>query len=132
MGSKRGMNLLINSMFFLLPFPCKTAKNQKSFCLFFFHLLLLVLLYNFTHYHPFLPDLQPAPPVGFNVTFVCPEGQVFDHDWFASAFVLITCGLNGAFDAPDWSGYSCVLREYMTKLWIKLNISFSSYNYRML
>ena len=23
-----------------------------------------------------LSDLQPAPPVGFNLTFVCPEGEV--------------------------------------------------------
>ena len=22
------------------------------------------------------PELQPAPPVGFNLTFMCPEGQV--------------------------------------------------------
>ena len=50
-------------------------------------------------------DLQPAPPVGFNLTFMCPEGQVwllllnckltkiqvFDHDWFATAFVMLTC-----------------------------------------
>ena len=25
------------------------------------------------------PDLQPAPYVGFNLTFVCPEGEVFDN-----------------------------------------------------
>ena len=24
-----------------------------------------------------ISDLQPAPRVGFNLTFVCPEGQVF-------------------------------------------------------
>ena len=29
------------------------------------------LIFNFS-------DLQPAPRVGFNLTFVCPEGQVFD------------------------------------------------------
>ena len=22
------------------------------------------------------PELQPAPPVGFNLTFMCPEGEV--------------------------------------------------------
>ena len=26
-----------------------------------------------------IPDLQPAPGVGFNLTFVCPEGQVLDN-----------------------------------------------------
>ena len=38
-----------------------------------------------------ISDLTPAPVVGFNLTFVCPEGQVFDHDWFASPFVMMTC-----------------------------------------
>ena len=80
-------------------------------------------------------ELQPAPPVGFNLTFMCPEGEVclqkynlqntnsillvikvpyllqtsnsfikeynlclfhidlkvFDHDWFATPFVMLTC-----------------------------------------
>ena len=27
-----------------------------------------------------IPDLQPAPGVGFNLTFVCPEGQVLDDN----------------------------------------------------
>ena len=36
-------------------------------------------------------DLTPAPPVGFNLTYVCPEGQVFNHDWFATPFVMMTC-----------------------------------------
>ena len=35
-------------------------------------------------------DLTPAPPVGFNLTFICPEGQVFDHDWFATPFIMMT------------------------------------------
>ena len=73
-----------------------------------------------------ISDLQPAPRVGFNLTFVCPEGQVFnsqkskvkqspkkvfDHDWFATPFVLTTCQPNGAFDSPDWSTFACVLRK---------------------
>ena len=29
--------------------------------------------------------MEPAPPVSFNLTFVCPEGEVFDHDWWARA-----------------------------------------------
>ena len=28
------------------------------------------------YYYIDTPDLQPAPPVGFNLTFICPEGQV--------------------------------------------------------
>ena len=30
-------------------------------------------------------DLQPAPPVGFNLTFVCPEGEVE-----TTQFVILT------------------------------------------
>jgi len=36
-------------------------------------------------------DQDPAPPVGFNLTYICPEGQVFDRDWFATPFVMLTC-----------------------------------------
>ena len=32
-----------------------------------------------------------APPVGFNLTFVCPNGQVFESDWLAMPFVMTTC-----------------------------------------
>jgi hypothetical protein len=32
-----------------------------------------------------------APPVGFNLTFVCPPGQVFESDWLATPFVMMTC-----------------------------------------
>ena len=39
-------------------------------------------------------DLTPAPPVGFNLTFICPEGQVFEHDWFATPFIMMTCQVN--------------------------------------
>ena len=76
-----------------------------------------------------LLDLQPAPPVGFNLTFVCPEGEVettyleivfyskislkvFNHDWFATPFVLTTCQPNGVFDPPDWEIFDCVIREF--------------------
>ena len=38
-----------------------------------------------------IPDMTPAPGVGFNLTYVCPEGMVFNHDWFASPFVMMTC-----------------------------------------
>ena len=36
-------------------------------------------------------DQDPAPRVGFNLTYICPEGQVFDRDWFATPFVMLTC-----------------------------------------
>ena len=29
--------------------------------------------------------------MGFNLTFICPEGQVFSTDWFATPFVMMTC-----------------------------------------
>jgi hypothetical protein len=32
-----------------------------------------------------------APPVGFNLTFSCPDKQVFESDWFAMPFVMMTC-----------------------------------------
>ena len=32
-----------------------------------------------------------APPVGFNLTFTCPAGQVFESDWLATPFVMMTC-----------------------------------------
>ena len=75
-------------------------------------------------------DLTAAPEVGYNLTYVCPEGQVFDHDWFATPFVFMTCQVkdcilafhiswfkkhlfkdNGEFDEPDWDGYECVFRK---------------------
>ena len=36
-------------------------------------------------------DLSPAPPIGFNLTYICPPGEVFDSDWLATPFVLTTC-----------------------------------------
>ena len=36
-------------------------------------------------------DMTAAPEVGFNLTYVCPDGQVFNHDWFATPFVMMTC-----------------------------------------
>ena len=38
--------------------------------------------------------MTPAPNVGFNLTYVCPEEQVFEHDWFATPFVMMTCQVN--------------------------------------
>ena len=39
-------------------------------------------------------DQNSAPPVGHNVTFACGEGRVFDHDWFSTPSVMITCQVN--------------------------------------
>ena len=44
---------------------------------------------NFIGFGP--ADMTAAPEVGFNLTYVCPENQVFDHDWFATPFVMMTC-----------------------------------------
>ena len=38
-------------------------------------------------------DLASAPPVGFNLTFICPEDHVFAHDWFATPYVFMTCNV---------------------------------------
>merc|ERR1719483_1569478 len=56
-------------------------------------------------------DLTPSTlfPVSYNLTYVCPDGQVFDHDWFATPGILLTCQESGAFDDIDWAGYQCVL-----------------------
>ena len=39
-------------------------------------------------------NMKPAPPVGFNLTFWCPQGQVFESDWLAMPFVMMTCQVN--------------------------------------
>ena len=45
-------------------------------------------------------DLQPSSffPVGFNLTWVCPEGMVFHHDWFANPYVQLMCQVGKDFD----------------------------------
>ena len=42
-------------------------------------------------------SLEPATPVGFNLTYQCPEGMVFDHDWLSKPFVLMTCQVKSGF-----------------------------------
>ena len=54
-------------------------------------------------------ELEPAAPVGFNLTYICPDGWVFDHDWFATPFVMLTCQESGVFDKPAWDDFQCVL-----------------------
>ena len=36
-------------------------------------------------------DMEAAPKIGFNLTYSCPDGMVFNHDWFATPFILMTC-----------------------------------------
>ena len=45
-------------------------------------------------------DLTPAPPVGFNLTFECSEDEVFDHDWFAAPFIMMTCQVSPVLPPP--------------------------------
>ena len=35
--------------------------------------------------------MEAAPKIGFNLTYSCPDGMVFNHDWFATPFILMTC-----------------------------------------
>ena len=44
-----------------------------------------------TFFYKNYTDMTPAANVGFNLTYVCPQGLVFRHDWFATPFVMITC-----------------------------------------
>ena len=36
-------------------------------------------------------DMEAAPKIGFNLTYSCPDGMVFNHDRFATPFILMTC-----------------------------------------
>ena len=58
-----------------------------------------------------ITDVDPGLAIGLNVTYSCPDGQVFDSDWFATPRVRLTCRQNGAFDSQDWREARCVLRK---------------------
>lgn len=74
--------------------------------------------------------MTPAPPVGYNITFACPEGEVFDQDWFATPSIMMTCQVtscpdfvlqpclqeNGMFDLPAWELHQCVRRKLMVTM----------------
>ena len=80
--------------------------------------------------------MEAAPPIGFNLTYSCPEGMVFNHDWFAIPFILMTCQVTsstsinilltqlhilqeeGVFDQPAWDSYECVLRKRYNQIFI--------------
>ena len=55
--------------------------------------------------------MRAAPPIGYNLTYVCPPGLVWDHDWFAVPFIMMTCQESGVFDEPEWSELLCVYRK---------------------
>ena len=79
-------------------------------------------------------NMEPAPSLTFNITFVCPPGicgfwfilslefcllldQVFASDWYATPFIMMTCQDSGVFDAPeDWSQYHCEIRKFSIAL----------------
>eukprot|EP00095_Tigriopus_kingsejongensis_P000421 maker-scaffold171_size289870-snap-gene-0.8 protein:Tk00421 transcript:maker-scaffold171_size289870-snap-gene-0.8-mRNA-1 annotation:"wash complex subunit ccdc53 isoform x1" len=43
-------------------------------------------------------------PVGSKITYVCPEGFVFAHNWFQQPKTVLTCFDTGLFNAPQtWS-----------------------------
>ena len=35
--------------------------------------------------------MEAAPAIGFNLTYSCPDEMVFNHDWFAIPFIMMTC-----------------------------------------
>ena len=59
-------------------------------------------------------DLEPSSffPVGFNLTYECPEGMVFETDWFANPVIRLTCQQSGEFDEVDFDSYLCVYRKF--------------------
>ena len=79
--------------------------------------------------------MDPGLAIGLNVTYSCPDGQVFDSDWFATPRVRLTCQQNGAFDSQDWQEARCVLRKYTCNWWHFINttiVSFPSHDNRVL
>ncbi len=53
------------------------------------HYRMYVLLFSYAGFGS--KNMVFAPPVGFNLTFACPAGQVFESDWLAAPFVMMTC-----------------------------------------
>ena len=68
-----------------------------------------------------------APPVGLWLSYTCPAGQLFDHDWFAEPRIKSECTVRGrwggtclhlvlhqeegTFSKPDWDGMKCIDRK---------------------
>ena len=73
--------------------------------------------------------MRAAPPIGYNLTYVCPPGMVWDHDWFAVPFIMMTCQESGVFDEPDWSELLCVHRKLKKIKLIINHLVTSSHNH---
>ncbi len=67
--------------------------------------------------------MTPAPPVGFNLTFACPQGQVFASDWLAIPFVMMTCQVG---EPKSWANF---LNYENFKIYDILNCLASFYMY---
>ena len=59
-----------------------------------------------------------APPVGFNLTFTCPAGQVFESDWLAVPFVMMTCQVK----TVKYNTKNLVMGNYIVKVNLKMLI----------
>ena len=79
----------------------------------------------------FYSDLAPAPPVGFNLTFICTEGKVFNHDWFATPFIMMTCQviLSEKNTTKYFTIASCsrMMDHLINQTGIPMNVSFVSF-----
>ncbi len=73
----------------LAHISCLKADQCSS--IFLVQFLLSHFCYCFSYVGFGAKNMVFAPPVGFNLTFVCPPGQVFESDWLATPFVMMTC-----------------------------------------
>ena len=54
---------------------------------------------------------NPAPKVGTELVYTCPEGYLFEHDFYAPRKSTIRCGEDGKFSKPPfWP--KCIIRKY--------------------
>ena len=57
---------------------------------------------------------NPAPKVGTELVYMCPEGYLFEHDFYAPRKSIIRCGEDGKFSKPPfWP--KCIIRKYNHK-----------------
>ena len=57
---------------------------------------------------------NPAPKVGTELVYKCPEGYLFEHDFYAPRKSIIRCGEDGKFSKPPfWP--KCIIRKYNQK-----------------
>jgi hypothetical protein len=79
----------ITVRYFLAHIACLIADHCRS--IFLVQFLISHFSYCFSYVGFGAKNMVFAPPVGFNLTFVCPPGQVFESDWLATPFVMMTC-----------------------------------------